>query len=97
MADSETAFDEVYAPDGSVVSRTPRTQNRVLSDDDIRTLRQNCRDIMNNTALPVWGRGLARAILGLTWEPSVSQPAAGFRGTRTLDENGYDVPDEATE
>lgn len=95
MADSETVFDEVYAPDGSIVARVPRVRDRVLSDADIRTLRQNCRDIMNNAALPIWGRALARAVLGLTWEPGTAQPAVGVRGVRRLDEHGNDLPDEA--
>lgn len=91
MADSEIVYDEEYASDGTLKSRTPRTRERVLSDSDIRTLRQNCRDIRDNTSLPLWGRALARAVLGLTYEPSAQPAVAQF--PRQLDEHGHDVPD----
>lgn len=92
MADTEQAFDETFDATGAVVRSVPRSRDRVLSDADLRVLRQNCRDIMNNATLPIWGRGLARAILGLTAEPGVAQPPVTSR--RMLDTDGNDLPVE---
>lgn len=100
MSDSTTMTDEVFDEQGTVVSSVQRTARPAPTLEQLRAIRLELRNIMNNAptgggVVPLWGRNLARALLWYTFADDLieAQPIQldPNRPPRTLDADGNDV------
>lgn len=74
-----TAYDEEYAPDGTLTKRTARqVPDRPPSDVELMDLRRQLRAVLRSPLTPAWGKVIARALLLYTWmdnDPSIQETA----------------------